>query len=335
MKISWLPIILALGAFSSLSLRAQENDCARRWVPVNVVSHDGKILTGLQPSSFQGFFRGMPVKILSASWDEQPRRVLILLDSSGSMTKPETVRGLALNVADQVATQMPQTTQVGLAVFSKKINQTVNFSTDRQAFHKELMEMAADTNPSPKGQGVTALRDAIFGSLSLFGRSQEGDVLYVISDGGENASHIPSGRLKQAILDTRIRVFAMLAVDPDPRGTTMEETTGREELEDLVDSTGGFSVGFDRKSGKSYFPAADLFSDKSGKPTQLALDLSQQFRRIVGFYRLQVELPEPVDKPRQWDLKLADPKQLKSAVPVYPRTLTPCSASNPAVPKPE
>jgi hypothetical protein len=279
----------------------------------------------------------MPVKIISASWDEQPpRRVLVLLDGSASMTKPTAVRGLALNVADRVATQMPQTTQVGLAVFSKKIDQTVNFSTDRQVFHRALTDMAADTNtkPWPKGRSATALRDAMFGSLSLFGRSQAGDFLYVITDGGENASHIGSGKLKQVLLGTRIRVFTFTLITTDPRAIS-EEDSGPEELQDLVDSTGGFTVGFDRNSVKSYFPAADLFSEKSGKPTQLALLLRLQVRQMIDYFRLLVELPGPVQTSAAWKLKLKDSKELKGSLLYYPRTLAPCSAGSPAVSKPQ
>jgi len=331
MKAALIPIIIALGTHSSLPLRAQDSDCARRWVPVDVIGRDGTILTELQVSSIQGSLRGVPVKILSASWDEQPRRVLVLLDGSGSMTGATAVRGLALNVADQVAAQMPQTAQVGLAVFSVQIDQTVAFTTDRQAFHLTLVQMAADTKPSPKGRYFTALRDAMVRSLPLFGRPQEGDVLYVITDGADNWSDIRWGGLQAAILEARVRVFAMLVVDPlNPEGRT-----GSAELQDLADSTGGVAVSAYRNRGRSHFPAADLFSEKSGKPTRLALDLSRQVSQIAGYSRLQVELPEPVYKSAGWELRLADAKELKGSVLVYPHKLTPCSASGSVVSKPK
>lgn len=247
------------------------------------------------------------------------------------MTGETAVWGLALNVVDRVAAQMPQTTQVGLAVFSVQIDQIVNFSTDRQAFHLALVQMAADTKPSPKGRFLTALKDAMESSLTLFGRPQEGDVLYVITDGADNSSHIRWGSLRLAILGARIRVFTMLAADP----MSLAGRNGSAELLDLVDSTGGFSVGFDRNRGKSHFPAAELFSEKSGKPTQLALDLTRQFGQMAGYSKLHVELPEPVYTSARWELKLVDSKELKGSVLVYPHTLAPCSASGSVVSMPK
>jgi uncharacterized protein with von Willebrand factor type A (vWA) domain len=171
------------------------------------VNRNGGIVSNLDSSSFQAILRHRPVKILSAAWEEQPRRVLILLDASGSMSKTAE-RALALDGADQLLAQMPPKTQIGLAVFSETITQTVSLTTDRQALHEKLKDVTGRRYPCPKGKCQTALLDAVFESLTNFETPQEGNVLYVISDGGENASHRTWRVVEDAVLAAGVRVFA-------------------------------------------------------------------------------------------------------------------------------
>jgi hypothetical protein len=327
MPLRWNHLFLALQVLCVLPLSAQERNCTLRTDSVNVVSGDEKILEGLQTSVFQASFRGMQVKIRSTTWDEHVRRELVLLDSSGSMTMPETKRGMALNVADQLVDQMPPETQIGLGVFSVTLGRTVHFSTDRQELRRELMEIAADQNPSSQGKYLTAVRDAILESLKLFGDPQEGDVLYIISDGKDNASHFNSAKLRDAVLSAGVRVFALGPENlPDPRCSTGAQDC--KVLPSLVEATGGYTVTAGRKDGTVYFPSRDFLTDKSGKPTQLAQDLARQFRQMTAYLRMELEFPQPVYGPATWELKLTNRSEMKATELIYPHMLPPCSSNS-------
>jgi len=331
----WRNLTLVLHFVSALHLAAQERNCAQRTVGVNIVGGEESIVQGLQNSAFQATFKGIPVKIASAAWNENPKRILIFLDSSGSMTMPESARGLALNVADRIVEKMPAGTQIGLAVFSVRITEFVNLTSDRQVLHDELRKLASERNPSPGGKYLTALRDAMVESLQFFDEPQDGDVLYVISDGKDNASHIGTGKLKDAFVAAGVRVFMLNPKSMSGPGcsNSFKDTHCTSSYEDsaalpeLVEATGGLSVVASRVDGTEAFPSNDFLNDKSGKPTQLAQDLSRQFRQMTSYLRLTIAFPAPIYSSTRWELKLTKGSEMPVTELVYPHFLPPCSTT--------
>src|SRR2546428_12528825 len=77
-----LPGIVAAGLL--LEALAQETPCLRRTVMASVTLA-GQPVASVPTSSFKGEFRGKPVRILSATRDLGPRRIVVLLDASASM----------------------------------------------------------------------------------------------------------------------------------------------------------------------------------------------------------------------------------------------------------
>src|SRR2546422_193408 len=69
-------------------LKAGEQPCSHRIILVSVTDDKGRFAEGLTAASFVGKCRGKPVRILGASRDVSSRRIVILLDTSGSMTEP-------------------------------------------------------------------------------------------------------------------------------------------------------------------------------------------------------------------------------------------------------
>lgn len=317
--------VFALGLLFVAPMRAQQDVCLHRSIPVNVLTQDGKIVTGLDAASFRGSYRHKPVRILSTTRDEQPRRILMLLDSSGSMTEHRDDWTVVLNIADAVVTHMPPQTPIGLAAFAVKIDRSVELTSNRQKLEQELTELRRGSKLFPKGPRKTALWDAIQSGLAMLGAPQEGDVIYVISDGEDNSSKTNPPVLERTLLSAGVRLFALELYDAEFADEIMEGSTGPQHLVDFVTTTGGLPLILPRNQQAYGYALAD----KSGKPTLLGRSLALQLQQITAFERLEIELPEPIDKPRDWDLKVTNLGEFKARnlTVVYPRKLLPCPAS--------
>src|SRR5947209_16303018 len=128
-----LPCIMTAGLL--LEALAQETPCLRRTVMASVLTLAGQPVASVPTSSFKGEFRGKPVRILSATRDLGPRRIVVLLDASGSMaglTKGKW--DLVLRAAGDVAAHAPPDSSVALIVFDDKVKQEVDFSAGIRLF---------------------------------------------------------------------------------------------------------------------------------------------------------------------------------------------------------
>jgi hypothetical protein len=304
------------------TLRAQEATCSQETVFANVTDPDGNPAPGLKATNFRASFRGRPVQILSASMNIEPRRIVLLLDASGSMLGPETGKWkAALGVAKNLVEKLPPPHSIGLLVFALKIDERVDFTQNRQAILDLLNNLQAGEKALPKGLRTTALWDAILEGLALLGSPQPGDAIYAITDGGDNASITSPGKVKRALLAARVRLFALLPpLSCLGSGRTLEEIEGPDTLEDLANTTGGALV-----SG-CLTTLASLGGGQALEPAQLQAALDGLYRQMIKFYTLEVELPQPVDKMRDWKLEVVGlPQRSKHMSLVYPRKLVPCA----------
>jgi von Willebrand factor type A domain len=324
----WCSIVLfASAGLCAAPLRAQQDPCMQRSLPVYVLTSDGGAVTGLGPTNFEGSYRQKPVHIVSAAIDGQPRRVLLLLDSSGSMfSSPRDDWNLALHVAGILLTQFPPQTPIGVAVFADRMDRAVGLTTDRQQVEQELAELRAGRKLFPAGPRSTALWDAIRGGLAMFGTPQQGDVIYVITDGQDDSSRTEPTALERMLLSAGVRVFALELFDAGfPRG----KSHGTQDFIEFVTTTGGFALSPTRAQNVGSGGDSYALTGKSGQPTRLRMSLALQLQQIMAFERLDIELPEPLDKPHEWDLKVTNLGELKtrSVSVIYPRKLLPCSAT--------
>src|ERR1700728_4423285 len=109
MVVAFITVLFVTG-----SQLAQTDPCARRSVPVNVVDDRGQPVAGLTENNFTGSVRHQPVKIVSVRPDGKARRVLIVLDASGSMIDEKPIWHLYLAVGHNLIAPIPEGTLVGL-----------------------------------------------------------------------------------------------------------------------------------------------------------------------------------------------------------------------------
>jgi hypothetical protein len=312
--------------------RTEANKCPRDWISANVLTREGGIVRGLDAPDFLGAFQHKPVKILSATWDEQPRRVVILLDVSESAISTKRFWELELRAVGQLVAGAPPTTQIGLATFSDSIERTVRFGPDNHRVLNALGELRTSPKTFVKGVREKALWSAIQESLNRFCGLRGGDVLYVISDGKDNASHITTKESEKALVGAGIRLFAFRLVTEEE--LRMErEADEPQPLQALVDSTGGSSV--TQVWDLVPYGSPEELKERLRMANQLPLRLAAQCRLMTSYYKLQVEFPEPMDEPQKWELKVVSPKQFKDSVLLYPELAGRCSGNSPATANPQ
>ena len=116
--------------------------------------------------------------------------------------------------------------------------QNIPLSESRDDLQDELNALREGRKALPKGERLTAIWDALATADAEFDSHQEGDAIYAITDGGENASKLKMNSLRKTLLEKRIRLFTYL-------GFTFiggPEFNGGLDLIDLSDATGGVGI---------------------------------------------------------------------------------------------
>jgi hypothetical protein len=227
-------LLLALVFTVGFSVQAENADsCQQRSVIVNP-RQEGKLVSGLQASSFRGSLQGRSVKVLSAKVNTEAPRIVLLLDLSGSVNrnnhKLDTEQFLAENIV--TTSFIPH---LALVLFSDRLLDSVGFDHAPKAIEQRLANLK-------DGQGPTALFDSLAYSAGIFHTREPGDAIYVITDGGENHSSSHAKDVEKELLSKGIRLFVFLVSAIKPPLVSEEEQQGYSDLQRLAEVTGGSIV---------------------------------------------------------------------------------------------
>ncbi len=231
-------LILLAWTVGAIGAQAQQDACLTRNIPVSVVSRGTAPSPKITESSFEATFKQRPVRINSVTRDQKPRRILMLLDVSGSMDKK--LKG-ELDVADDFLGHMPQTIAIGLATFDTKLLERIPPVQDRAVIKAEVDSRRSTDKFKGKGPfGKTAIWDAVRDGVKLLNSDQVGDVIFLITDGDTNMG-IPPSEATLALIQSGVRLFALVAVDPERPGSRDYEMTygSATKLGDVARETGG------------------------------------------------------------------------------------------------
>jgi hypothetical protein len=306
--------------------RAEPDRCLRRSVQVSITDGAGKQVPGLQPSNFRAKYRGHAAQIISVNAVHASPRVLLVLDASGSMISTEGSRSpkweFALAAAATSVKELPATSSVGLIVFKGPFELKINFTQERQGILHRLELLREGEKALPKGPGRTPLWDEILAGLAMFGAPEPGDAIVAITDGGDNSSSNRPEKVERALLAAGVRLFALLPpIAPGGLRSTPEEQGGPVDMQHRAETTGGDFM---------WLQNLDPGSVSLGRfPEFRNLRAALQFMcsRISESYRIDLELQEPVDKPRGWKLELVNvrPPHGQEFWMAYPHELMPCT----------
>jgi Ca-activated chloride channel homolog len=223
-----------------------------------VVDEKGRLITDLSRGEFRVLEDGVPQVTTSFLHQDQPVSLGILVDNSGSMLdKRAAVNAAALNLLK--ASNPHDATFI--VNFSDHAYLDQSFTSDLVALNRGLSHFDS--------RGTTALYDAVAASADELAKHRElpKQVLLVITDGADNASHL---ELEQAIRRVQKLGGPVVYTIGLLFGTDKEESEqARSALERLSAETGGIA----------YFPHS--LTDVDTIATEVARDIRDQY--TVGY----------------------------------------------------
>jgi len=306
---------------------AQEAPCERRSIPVALRDNQNLPFQDISVAELEAKVRGKPVKILSFAPDPRPHRLVLLLDTSGSMgstagESPLFALGLAL--ARHFFEVNQQWSHIALLTFNKNVTEALDFTKGNSAVGEKLQEIASDRNyVKANVKGTTALRDTILEGLQLLDHPSSADALYLLTDGGDNASKHSAADVTHRLALTSVRLFVVLLRQETGYRNRTEELSGPDELSEIA-----------RKSGGEILTAAAWHGDQVALSANSEAKLKSQetlarlYQTILHDNLLEIELAFLLAKNERWELRLSDAarRQRKGAQITYPTILISCNS---------
>jgi hypothetical protein len=319
--------LLALLLTVPLGLHPQTSDlCRERTAIVNVLDPNGSPITNFTRDSFKASHRGKPLNVVWSQHRKDPGvRITVLLDLSSSM-KADFEGGLAkwktaLAAALDFVSLAPPQVRLSFRPFASGAGQRFKTIGDRQSFEDWLNGPAVRDGKEVKG--TTALYDAILMALKDFGTPEPGDAIYVVTDGGENASKEKMGKIERSLQSSGVRLFAFLLNGP----MTSEESSTIRDLYDLTRRSGGFLVSVSREPPGSLF----LHSYDFGERTVASIQASTRmlYAQIISYYMLGLQSQDNPSTPEAWKLDIVDAqgRRRKDVAMAYPQKLAPAACA--------
>lgn len=304
--------ILAVALLASSQAQNTAPSCNEIHVYASVLNQNKQVVGGLLPQDFSAQLNGKPAVVKDVKHDNSQHRVTILIDHSSSMESvwPAVVAG-SFEMLSQLPTEIP----ISVIFFDKEIRELTVFNGDRGATVAAVKRFF-DANPLGRR---TRLYDAIDVAMSHAAPNRAGDLIYLITDAGDNDSY--RGELtRNRLARSGTRLFAIIFPWENP--STSEERYGPQEIHDLVQQTGGTYLDWNvyrneslNKKAKSEINIGTSWLIQNMLDDyDLTLDPGQQlFTRAK--VKLDVKLPG-----------LKDPKDNRFRVITQPTVATGCQA---------
>lgn len=299
-------------------------DCTQN-LPFNAFDQKtGNTVTALRPELLQARLGGLAVRITGISPVEH-RRVLVLVDKSGSMapknnlgTHQKETLEVTENTLAELLKELPHGVSVAYGFFNDKTVFTEGFFRDP----KELQQAIAVTREKLQkpDQGGTALFDALHQAILRFETPQPGDVIVLLSDGGENKSKLTEGEFEKEMRRSGVRL-ALLFLNQHSTDYA-EPYVGT--IISLAEDTGGAISSLDIND-RSWTDKKDVAANR---------EAIRKFwtEEVLGGYTLQVQVPANFKKAKKWKVQLnaGTDAQLKHVTLQYPVKLEPCPVATAA-----
>ncbi len=269
---------------------------------VNVLDRKGNAVRNLTKDNFRVKVNGHPAAVVAAGYGLAPRRIVVLLDMSGSMagaTEKNKKWQVAREAIEDLLTETPTDVRVALVTFSTQVHDVFDFSQNRSsiaAWLKEGSSQRSDIN------GATAFYDAVVAATKLLRPARPGDAIYAITDGGDNHSHVSRTETRKLLLQSGTRLFLFLFAEPTP--LELQSEAGPVGVLELAHETGGFVFGVAGERGLDLFD----FNYDAGEKTQDRIKRYTQALNVQvnGFYTLQLDVPAAARKLNTVSLEIVD-----------------------------
>jgi len=308
------------------TIGAQDFSCPRRTVPIALRDKENLPIENVSVADIEAKVRGKPVKMLSLAPDLRPHRVVVIVDASGSMgsTAAEPpLFALEFALAWHFFEVNRQTSQIALLVFNSHVTEVVDFAQGNSAVGDKLQQISSDHSYAKNVKGKTALRDTILAGLQLLRHPTSADALYVLTDGGDNASERNSADVTQRLAASSVRLFGVLLRQEVGYRNRPPDESDPDELSEMASKSGGEILTAAAWHGKQMALSADSEAKLKSQET-----LARLYQTILGNKLLEIELPFPIAKNERWELRLSDGARRRwiGTHITYPTTLMKCNS---------
>jgi Ca-activated chloride channel family protein len=225
---------------------------------VTVSDPDGRLVPDLEEADFEVFDNGKPQTIVNFENVIQPITVVVMLDTSGSMTGSIS---LLKDAAEQFFLRLLPEDKARVGAFNDKIEITAHFTNNRD-------ELIGDTRQLDFGNG-TRLWDAVLLSLEELKGIEGRRVVLVFTDGDDTNSRAKFGTVIDRARTDEAMVYAIGLESNYFNGERMVRSAPDSGLRKIADETGG-----------GYFELKKT-ADLAPTFTRVAQELHTQY--VMGF----------------------------------------------------
>ena len=261
---------------------------------VTVADVTRRLVPGLTQEEFEVFDNEKPQSIIFFQNEVQPINVVVMLDTSGSMT---LTLDLLREAAEQFLIRLLPDDKGKVGAFNDKIQFSSTFTSNRDQLVTEVKNL-------DYGNG-TRLWDAIAASLDELKSVEGRRVVLVFTDGDDTSSRIGQGTVIDRARADEVMIYAIGLESNYFNGQHMVRTKPDSGLRKIADETGG-----------GYFELKKS-SELASTFTKVAQELHSQY--VLGFaptqldnrvHKLAVKVKQPgmVARARRSYLAAADKK---------------------------
>jgi Ca-activated chloride channel family protein len=229
-----------------------------------VTDAQNRLVPDLTKDDFQVFDNDKPQQLLVFQNENQPITVVVMLDTSASMTASI---GLLKAAAEQFVMRLLPEDKAAVGAFNDKIEISSRFASDRDALVTEIRDLDF-------GNG-TRLYDAISESLNQLQGVDGRRVVLVFTDGDDTSSRVGRGDVMERARAEEVMLYAIGLQSEFFDGARMVRSRPDSGLRRLAEETGG-----------GYFELKQT-SDLGPTFTRVAQELHSQY--VLGFEAQQLD----------------------------------------------
>jgi VWFA-related protein len=225
---------------------------------VSVLDAEGRLVTDLPQDNFQVYEDGVEQQIQFFSRGELPLRMVILVDTSGSMRQK---LALAQEAAVRFVRSLKPGDEVQVVEFNDRVLTLADFTSDFDRVEQAIRETQAT--------GATTLYNAVYVSLKDLHRENPEELdrraIVVLSDGNDTKSVLGFEDVKEQARKSSVVIYAISLRATDEDLAKDKYRNAKYELDMLARESGGVSY------------APERIEDLSGVYDQIAAELKSQY----------------------------------------------------------
>jgi hypothetical protein len=319
MAVRWQkPALVLVFALISAAAGAQDNPCLERTVLVSALENTGRQASGFQADDFDARIGGQKIQVTSVRPAPADRRVVFLLDVSGSMggRRVHDKWHTTVAIGNQVLSSAPASVSLAMIAFSDKFLDLVDFGPPaRSEIASKLQKYEA---MSPLGR--TPLLDTVDRAIGMLTPSRPADSIYLISDAGDNHSKDTVDRVRERLRTSGVRLD-LIYIREDVMASSMDPHFSDDKpdiFSTLALESGGWVL--------------DVPASLTRERAQVrgAITAAVQAMLSDPLVQVQLGLPHELAKWRRWDLRVLDARGRKKneLMLLYPHFLGPKACVN-------